>query len=541
MKYNHFFRNNLTNIAICLAVLFLIYYLFSNYNFAYKTPFGYIEHLTNSPNCKTFNCSDVHGPSGTTYKPCVAGDNTCKEGQRCSACIASSTNPSCAGTEGCVGDGKDPYGQPGHLGHDVGCCSGTEQVLNVWDKDGRNYFKCCKPKGPSDECHTDADCADHGHCGSGPCICQSGKCIPKPSGGCKTNADCTGGQICQSGSCVPSGGGGCNPACTGNTFCQNGKCVPGGNSPTIQNQPGSTIQIVNNTSENPLHVFLGTKNDPWLPANPGGNGKIYPAIAWGSSQELVAWDPIGAGNISEAIIPKNGYIILKLPSDMFKSAFRVTALKLKNNDNTPLKSTSVAKSKVLNQWPILFEGGAEVVADTSAVDGINFKMKYELTGKDGIQNMEIHKNPCASLESKYQLDVGCRNPAKVDCSTATCTCCCCADKNGPIPGSDYAKGLCKIANQDCKFNACSEKLFNIPSDLLNKFKDTYDGGNPNDVVKKFINKSTNLKDGSPLRRFCEDIQFNTGDFTTYCYDYNDVSSSPWLSPPYKVKITYMDL
>jgi len=574
MKYNHFFRNNLTNIAICLAVLFLVYYLFSNYRFAYKTPFGYVEHLTDNPNCKTFNCSSVHGPSGTIYKPCVSGDPTCKDGQRCSACVSSSTNPSCTGGDGnCTPVGGDPYYQPATKTKNyLKCCPGSEQKLGTWDNTGRYYYKCvstctpdgkdswesgkhmtccpgtkeflkvwkkgdtarfrcCKPAGsgpgpdPGFTCKTDVDCADHGQCGSGDCICQSGKCIPKPTN-CPT-VPCPSGQTCQNGTCIPSGGGGSCPTvpCPSGQTCQNGTCIPsggGGSSPDIQSQPGSTIQIVNNTSEEPLHVFLGTKNDKWTMTNPGGNGAIYEAVRWGSSQDLIAWDPIGAGNISEAIIPKNGYIILNLPKDMHGSAFRVTPLKLKNNDYYPLKLSAVARSKVMKQWPILLEGGEDVVADSSAVDGINFRMKYELTGKSGVETMEIHKNPCAGLDPKYQLEVGCRNPALIDCSSPTCD--------------------CKPNSQNCKFNDCSEKLFNIPPGLQ-IYKTTYDGGKPanNEVVKPFINKTTNLKDGSPLRRYCNDIQENSGDFTAYCYDYNDVGSSPWLSPPYKMKVTYMDL
>lgn len=37
------------------------------------------------------------------------------------------------------------------------------------------------------------------------------------------------------------------------------------------------------------------------------------------------------------------------------------------------------------------------------------------------------------------------------------------------------------------------------------------------------------------------LQQNSGDFTSYCYDYNDVTSSPTLASPYKMRVTYMDL
>jgi hypothetical protein len=494
MKYlESYIRKNLTTIFIVLGILSIIYYLFSSY----RTQFEYIENLDN---CTTLDCSKIKTNDGTTLKEdsgCIAGVPDCVPGSRCRICTASSTNPTCTGST-CVKDGDDPWATGKH----IGCCSDSKEFLNTWDNDGRNYYKCCKPSGlpPVDKC-AGVDCGDHGGCVDGQCICKDEytgtKCNVPPSTNKCVGIYCPSGQVCQDGVCVSGGG----------------------ISPSIQSQPTSSLQIVNNTSENPLHVFLGTRNNAWVKLD--GNGTVYPAVAWGSKPELIAWDPVGASNLSEVIIPKNGYMIVKLPPDMHGKAFRVTPLKLKNNDNTPLTSTKMALSKVLHQWPILLEGGEDVVADSSAVDGINFKMKYELTSDNGsIKVMEIHKNPCEGLDKKYQLDVGCRCPASIDCNTPTCE--------------------CKPGTQDCMFNNCSQKLFNIP-DTLKQYIGKYDGGNPNDVVKKFINKSTNIKDGSPLRQYCDNLQSNSGDFTAYCYDYNDVDSSPWLRTPYKMKVTYMDL
>jgi hypothetical protein len=303
--------------------------------------------------------------------------------------------------------------------------------------------------------------------------------------------------------------------------------------PAIDDQPTNSLQIINETSEDYLHVFLQTRDNKWDKLT--GNGEIYPAIYWG--KDAHAWDPIGALNMSEAIIPKNGNIILTLPPDMNSAAFRVAPLKLKDSkDKNPLtindKHCDATLCRLEKQWPILLEGGKDVVADSSAVDGINFKMKYELTEKEGVKVMEIHKNPCEGLDQKYMMDIGCRNPAKVDCNgLSSCECC---------NKEDNKKGLCKLSNQDCYFNDCSQKLFNIP-DNLKQFIGKYDGGNPNDVVKKWINKTDHLKKGTPLQSFCDNIQYNYGDFTAYCYDYNDVGSSPTLRSPYKMKVSYMDL
>jgi hypothetical protein len=275
--------------------------------------------------------------------------------------------------------------------------------------------------------------------------------------------------------------------------------------------------MVNATSEDPLHVFLGALGEAWERLDGTSEAAVYGSIKWGSPS-FSAWDPIGAGLFSEAVIPKGGFLILRIPSDMQGHAFRVTPLKLKNNDYSQIDSSAAARAKVMQQWPILLEGGPDVVTDSSAVDGINFKMKYELTSNGTIKTMEVHRNPCQTLSSKYLLDVGCRNPSKVDCASQ--------------PSCD-----CKPNSQNCKFNECSRILFDIPQTLERYFNE-FDTGN---VVKAFINQSSHLKSGSSLRNYCEDLQNNSGDFTSYCYDYNDISSSPWLNSPHKMKVTYQDL
>ena len=83
-------------------------------------------------------------------------------------------------------------------------------------------------------------------------------------------------------------------------------------------------------------------------------------------------------------------------------------------------------------------------------------------------------------------------------------------------------------------------MFNIP-DNLQKYKNKSDGGNKNGKpVKTFINNPNNLKNPSDLKTFCTAVN-GKGDFTTYCYDYNDVHSSPNFDSPYKIKLIYSDL
>lgn len=180
------------------------------------------------------------------------------------------------------------------------------------------------------------------------------------------------------------------------------------------------------------------------------------------------------------------------------------------------------------------EGGRDVVADASAVDGINLRMRYELTTSETeVQVMEIKQNPCNGLAEKYLVRgpdskvVGCRSPPKIDCTGATCD--------------------CMSNTQNCRFNDCSVLEFDIPVNLM-EYVNVYDGGDENGKpVKTFINNESNIKSNSDFDKYCKqmhsDMRKNGGqsDFSCYCYDYNDVDSSPYLRAPYKMKVVYFDL
>lgn len=334
-------------------------------------------------------------------------------------------------------------------------------------------------------------------------------------------------------------GGKCNDNCDIN--------CPYPTSNDLKYQDPSTMKIINNTSENYLHVFFQVSTDKngkkcyWT--KHCGDGKLYAAVNWSKLAPRkvgYSWDPLGAKLAQEGIIPKGGVLTVKIP-DTNGTAFVVQAIKMTDsNSSTPLvwedgspsnRSGSTIK-KVAQQWPVLIEGGKDMVADASAVDGINFKMNYSLTTDNNrIDNMVINENPCKDLPNKYKLAIGCRNPAKIDCSKFT--------------DSDFhPKDSCSCIpeTQNCAFNDCSRLLFNIPNDKQ-QYYHNYDGGKPGEngeIVKPFINNSKNLKNNN-LKQFCEKIQSNSGDFTTYCYDYNDTSSSPYLRAPYKISVIYTDL
>jgi hypothetical protein len=367
----------------------------------------------------------------------------------------------------------------------------------------------CKP---ISNCETKEDCNNHGTCSSGNCVCDQGwsgdNCKTQKSN-CKTKEDCNNHGTCSSGNCV------CDQGWSGD----NCKTQNSPSTPSINNQPASSIQIVNNTSEDYLHVMFECNSLDQKFTKVDGKGSISPPIDWRQK----AWDPLGAQILAEIIIPKDEYVIFTIGDDF--GGFIFAPLKMKDPKNSKPLTQSTPRSGstldgVLTQTPVLFEGGKDRVADISGVNGINFRTNYTLTGRKGIQNMKINKNPCLRIDKKFQLETGCWSPVKQIC--------------GGSPTCD-----CK-ADQNCKFNKCSETLFDIP-DNMKIYENKYDGGNPYDVVKKFINQNSNLKDNTDQQRYCDDIQYQNGDFTVYCYDYNDLNSSPWLAAPYKVKVIYNDL
>ena len=285
---------------------------------------------------------------------------------------------------------------------------------------------------------------------------------------------------------------------------------------TIENQPSSSVQLLNNTSKEHLHIFLQVSdmNQRWKKL--GGTGSIHDPVDWGAPG--MAWNPAGALKLAESIVPAGGSTPLQIPDG--NKVFRIFPIEMKTDSITPLPAGTNPTPHIVEQWPCLIEGGKDVVADASAVDGINFAQHYELTTDKGKKAYTTFiGNPCSNIGDKYQLDVGCHNPAKIECSGPTCDC---------------------KADQNCKFNACSEKLFDIPQNLQ-KYETSYDGGNPNHApVKTFINKTSNLKDETPLKKFAVAVN-GTGDFHTYAYDYNDPGASPYLRNPYKIRVTYSDL
>jgi Cys-rich repeat protein len=415
-------------------------------------------------------------------------------------------------------------------------------------------------KSNNNKCTKDSDCPSGNYCNNGNCnkiisiggctndsdcpsgnYCNNGNCNKIISiGGCTNDSDCPSGNYCNNGNCNKIISiGGCKTACGTDMYCNGNSCVKDNYLP-ILSQPGKTIQLANNTSDNFLHIFIQCNNVNQQWKKIGGDGTVTEPVNWGAQRDPsdpskgnYAWDPPGAVILAEAIIPKNKYMLLQLPDDVVTFIMQPIKMK-KSNNNTPLKLGDDIYSIIMKQTSLLFEATASTggVADISGVNGVNFRVKYSVLTSKGVENMEIQKNPCTRVSDKFKMEVGCWSPVKQIC--------------GASPTAD-----CKPGSQNCKFNQCSQTLFNIPDDLK-KYIGNYDeAGGPNppyndyakypEYVKKFINQNQNLKQNSDQDNYCNDIQENSGDYTTYCYDYNDLGSSPVWVNPYKAKLVYFDL
>lgn len=347
--------------------------------------------------------------------------------------------------------------------------------------------------------------------------------------------------------------------------------------PSIEDIPNQSILIVNNTTDNfSIFIMISDQvNVQYLnhlkidDTNSSPNCKQSDIIIWGSNPNLKAWHPIGSGSSIQIIIPINGWVTfnnpIPVPSGVsdFYDQIVLWPIKFKKEYSdkfiTSFDGGTTHPEEILKQEPIKFELGNKVVSDSSAVDGINYKFKYEITSCDENPNFhnnpscnnnkilytEMKENPCSNMDPKYskELDVGCYSPPKLDCGTNLRT-------------YNQSTEHCIEKTQNCAINECSKLFFNTSNvftvDEINNYTyPNHDGGRSNQkAVDGFgpvkynlgIRGLDNLNDtnGQQLKKYCDKVQ-GTGDFTSYCFDYNDESSSKILIEPYKIKITFSDL
>ena len=309
-----------------------------------------------------------------------------------------------------------------------------------------------------------------------------------------------------------------------------------------------------------------------------------------------AWDPLGAQISNELIIPKGGFIVIDIPDELqpsknenlkdplhgnLLSQFSVIGIKMvcpysnldefkkqfdgriffTNDDNSKAKGSPMSAGRYFyRQKATKLEAGIDVVSDLSAVDGVNFDITYQLTNNGNYPYMHTknsNKNPCDGIKPPDDPGnpngpgfYGCPNPVTL------------IEKDGVS-----VKTLeCKPGSQICSFNQYTNKLFKTPpisatSNALKYWNITYPNGNYTGLhydlgktkgelniknpeympVKRYVNDNNNLQESSLLYSYCKNIQTPGEKYVPYCYDYNDVGSSPNLDPPYSLKLIFKEL
>ena len=478
----------------------------------------------------------------------------------------------------------------GKIGDDVSCPNGIKCAGNQCCPDGSicpsadNSFTGCPnpvkitdctdghspPPPPPGTCQTEKECPDGKCCRGDPKKCK--RCGP-----CKVDGDCVTGK-----------------------FCINEECKirePHSDGINIANQPRSSVQIVNNTTEPWLHIFLQYSNSDIIVGEQNSckikqiqksidpqvvlpvPTKKWTIISYNGSYNLnepnhsddMQFSDIGKGSRWQKLSLKKGaYVILEIPDFVDQCPFRILPLKALTNKLNPdgsdnhrewchygaLYDPNPPKSQRKDCGKITkMELGKDAGLNMSAVDGVNFKLKAEFSDKLTQDNNKFittyfNKNPCDDrncIEVNGNKKCGCINPAKLITM----------DKSGKpkynikgVPGS--SPGIYCVDGLDCSGH---HKMFPIDKGPGIWFNDEVidPSGQPCyrgtcNLQGKFKKWADNIHYGQCATSQTEypnkNISKKCGEgkgYTTYSYDYDDQNSLAYFSWPYKMKLTYYDL
>ncbi len=367
----------------------------------------------------------------------------------------------------------------------------------------------------------------YGRCTIDPIVCPSGTVLDPATGNCVQPP-----SRCPAVPCpAPLI---CNPT-TG--LCMqpppSGASCPGGVD-MMTAQPGSTVQIVNNTTEAPFHVFLEYANynqasghptlnppaAPWtiLTASPGvairAPVNYYPADALppGVTPPIAPPNAVGSATWQELVMPNRGDVaVLQIPAFTHGQPWSVRPLKFYGNPPRPCGGAEGDCG-----MPILIESGFDMVGDMSAVDGVNFLLCYEFTTRGGVQSiMNFKTNPCRAAGMNIK---GCTNPS-VD---------------GIFdPALVGTAGCLPAGSSHCWLSLpCPAGTCNMTGKSKAWCDAIHDGQCANSA-----STWTDAQRGSGGPDSCSKHNL----YTTYCYSHDDATSSPYFSSPYKMKLVYSDL
>ena len=377
-------------------------------------------------------------------------------------------------------------------------------------------------------------------CNSGYTLSGNRKCSnSKLTDTAKCNINIPGGSSCDASGSIPNGtigdctstlvdGATCYPICnsgytlSGNRTCNNGSLsiasceqnTPGDIPPTYDLQQESSVFISSN-SKSTMKIYLEYANYNPPPRGPPsldpptdgtkwkiiyGNGILTDPInfynspaPYGVIGTLVDANDVGSATWQILTLEPNKWVLLTIPNFPKQQAWSIRPLKY-NNEKPCVGGGGDCG------MPILIESGKDMVGDMSAVDGVNYLLKYTLSTKDGPTTIDFNSNPCSKVGLNPK---GCRNPSV----------------NG-----QFRSGT-QWDSEPCPAGTCN---------TIDKTKTWCDAIHNGQCANS--NSNTDWKQtGGPSS--CRDHNL----FTTYCYTHDDASSSPAFNAPYKMRLTYSDL
>lgn len=278
--------------------------------------------------------------------------------------------------------------------------------------------------------------------------------------------------------------------------------------PTYDQQPNSSVCIYSKSATT-MHIYLEYANfngmsleppsSPW--AIISGNGTItdpmsfYPESSPPSGATGPFYPPNDVGSATWQILTlePGKWVTLGIPNYPKKQAWSIRPLKY--NGTTPCSGGSGTCG-----MPTLIESGKDMVGDMSAVDGVNYLLKYTLSTAKGASTIDFKANPCRAIGLN---PTGCRNP-HVDGQFISGT----TWQSSPCPaGTCNTTGITKTWCDTIHTGQCAN------SSTITGWDQT----------------------GGPSS--CRDNNL----FTTYCYSHDDATSSPTFAAPYKMRLVYADL
>jgi hypothetical protein len=386
----------------------------------------------------------------------------------------------------------------------------------------------------------------------------------------------------------------CGRALSGENICEAPAPGPHSSEINIVDQPELSVQIVNNTTEPWLHIFLQYSNadeiqgvlnscrkeqeerglsppvnlpippTKWtiIPDKSVGDSGLY-NLSEPNNPNTMQFSDLGKGSRWQKLSLKQGaYVTLNIPDFVDQCPFRIIPLKALTNDLNPDGSGNRREwcnyGALYDPNPpiqqrndcgksIIIEMGKDAGANMSAVDGVNFKLKAEFSDAMTQHNSKFittyfNNNPCNDEKNcitRNGKTCGCINPAKLITMGST------FNKDN-VPGSS--------PGQHCRdAKACSGpgKMFTLGKgpgeNIMDEMGHPCYHGTCN-LQDKFKTWADDIHDGqcanSDTTYPNEDISGSCGEgkgYTTYSYDYDDANSLAYFKSPYKMKLTYYDL